>query len=196
MIALDEPYRRATPADAQALADFVHFASEGLALYLWTKMAGPAGDPWAVGRERAARETGAFSYRNTILAEQGGKPVAGLIGYPLPDHPEPVAPDMPAMFVPLQELENLAPATWYVNVLAAYPEHRGRGYGGALLALADRVAADAASGGLSIIVADTNTGARRLYERCGYREIAKRRMIKEDWRHPGTDWVLLTKPLG
>ena len=41
------------------------------------------------------------------------------------------------MFVPLQELENLAPGTWYVNVLAAYPEHRGQGYGTALLAVAE-----------------------------------------------------------
>ena len=32
-----------------------------------------------------------------------------------------------AMFVPLQELENLAPGTWYVNVLAVRPEFRGLG---------------------------------------------------------------------
>lgn len=196
MMQLKPPLRQATPGDAQAMADFVHFASEGLALYLWTRMAGPGGDPWAVGRERAARETGAFSYRNTILVEHDNQPVAGLIGFALPDHPEPVPETMPAMFVPLQELENLAPRTWYVNVLAAYPPHRGRGYGGALLALADRLAADAGNQGLSIIVADTNTGARKLYERCGYREAGRRSMVKEDWQHPGTDWVLLTKPLG
>jgi ribosomal protein S18 acetylase RimI-like enzyme len=99
------------------------------------------------------------------------------------------------MFVPLQELENLAPGTWYVNVLAAHPEHRGKGYGAALLTVADRLAADTGRRGLSIIVADTNTGARRLYERCGYSETARRRMVKEDWQHPGTDWLLLTKPL-
>jgi ribosomal protein S18 acetylase RimI-like enzyme len=103
---------------------------------------------------------------------------------------------MPAMFVPLQELENLAPGTWYVNVLAAYPEQRGRGYGGALLAVADRLAQDAGNSGLSIIVADTNTGARKLYERYGYREAGKRRIVKEDWVHPGTDFVLLTKAAG
>jgi hypothetical protein len=49
---------------------------------------------------------------------------------------------------------------------------------------------------MSIIVADTNTGARKLYERSGYREVARRRMVKEDWQHPGIDWVLLTKQLG
>ena len=95
----------------------------------------------------------------------------------------------------MQELENLAPGTWYVNVLAAYPEQRGKGYGAALLGLADRIAVDARNRGLSIIVADTNTGARRLYERCDYRETATRRMVKEDWQHPGTAWVLLTKPV-
>jgi GNAT superfamily N-acetyltransferase len=190
---LEPPFRRATPADAAAMADFVHFASEGLALYLWTKMAGTTGDPWAIGRERAARETGAFSYRNGVLMEVEHRPAAGLIGYPLPDKAEPISHDMPAMFVPLQELENLAPGTWYVNVLAAYPEQRGKGCGAALLDLADKIAADGGRRGMSIIVADTNVGARRLYERGGYREIAKRAMVKEDWQHPGRDWVLLVK---
>jgi ribosomal protein S18 acetylase RimI-like enzyme len=193
MLDLEPPFRRAAPADAAALADFVHFASEGLALHLWGRMAGPAGDPWAVGRERAARETGAFSWRNAVIMELEQRPAACLIGYALPDAPEPMPPGMPAMFVPLQELENLAPATWYVNVLAAYPEQRGKGCGAALLGLAGRLAADGGQRGSSIIVADTNTGARRLYERCGYRERAKRAMVKEDWRHPGREWVLLVK---
>ena len=74
MIELKSPFRWATPGDAKPMADFVNFASEGLALYLWTKMAGPGGDPWAFGRERASRETGAFSYRNTIVAEHDGRP--------------------------------------------------------------------------------------------------------------------------
>ncbi|KAB2912122.1 MAG: GNAT family N-acetyltransferase [Hyphomicrobiaceae bacterium] len=192
---LEQPFRRATADDAAALVDLVDFASEGLALYLWTKIAGPRGDARAIGRERAARETGSFSYRNAVVLEREGRVVAGLIGYPLPDRPEPIAADMPAMFVPLQELENLVPGTWYVNVLAAYPEERGKGHGSALLALAERMAADTGRSGLSIIVSDANTGARVLYERCGYRERAQRRMVKEDWRHAGTNWVLLTKPL-
>jgi ribosomal protein S18 acetylase RimI-like enzyme len=193
MIALDAPFRQATPADARALADLVHFASEGLALHIWTKVAGPGGNPWEIGRERARRETGSFSYRNAVVAEENGRIAAGLIGYPLPDRPEPIPEGMPAMFVPLQELENLAPGTWYVNVLAAYPEDRGKGHGTALLAIAEELAADTGRSGLSIIVSDGNDGARRLYERCGYREIARRRKVKEDWATSGTNWVLLVK---
>lgn len=194
MMILSAPFRRASPGDAAALADFVHFASEGLALYVWTRMAGAAGgDPWALARERAARDTGAFSYRNAIVRDVDGRPAAGLVGYALPDDAEPIPDDMPALFRPLQELENLAPGTWYVNVLAAYPEHRGKGYGGALLSIADQIVADTKRRGLSIIVSDTNTGARKLYERSGYVEAGRRAMVKEDWQHPGREWVLLTK---
>jgi ribosomal protein S18 acetylase RimI-like enzyme len=127
------------------------------------------------------------------VLEREGRVAAALIGYPLPDTAEPIPDTMPAMFVPLQELENLAPATWYVNVLAAYPDERGRGHGTALLALAERIAAEAGIRALSIIVSDSNTGARRLYERTGYREVARRRKIKEDWQNPGTEWLLLLK---
>jgi ribosomal protein S18 acetylase RimI-like enzyme len=192
---LAAPFRRATPDDAAALADFVHFASEGLALHVWTKAAGEGGDPWRIGRERAARETGAFSFRNATLLEEGGRIVAGLIGYPLPERPEPIPDDMPALFRPLQELENLAPGTWYVNVLAAYPDQRGRGHGRALLGVADATARNAARRGLSIIVSDANTGARRLYESCGYVEVARRAKVSEGWEDRGKEWVLLTKRL-
>jgi ribosomal protein S18 acetylase RimI-like enzyme len=194
MLELTPPFRHARPDDAQSLAELAHFASEGLAFYLWGKIAGPGGDAWAVGRERASRESGAFSYRNAVVQERDGRIVAGLIGYPLPDRPEPMPPTMPAMFVPLQELENLAPGTWYVNVLAAYPDLRGQGLGTALLAVAEQLAADAGRRGLSIIVSDANTGARRLYERTGYREAGRRAKVKEDWPDPGKDWVLLVKP--
>jgi ribosomal protein S18 acetylase RimI-like enzyme len=100
---------------------------------------------------------------------------------------------LPALLVPLHELMSLAPNTWYVHVLAAYPAHRGHGVGTALLREADRRAAAAGTQGLSLVVSDTNAGARRLYERCGYREAARRRMVKNGWQHPGTDWVLMIK---
>ena len=186
----------AKPVDAEAMAELVNFAGEGLPLYLWTRLAEPGQSPWEVGRQRAARESGSFSFRNTVVGEADGRAVAALIGYPLPDQPDPaVYDDLPPMFVPLQELEDLAPRTWYVNVLATYPEYRGRGYGYALLEIADGLAGSLGCEGLSIIVSDANTGARRLYERCGYEERATRRMIKEFWDNPGKNWVLLTKTI-
>ena len=43
------------------------------------------------------------------------------------------------------------------------------------------------------MVSDTNIGARRLYESHGYREVAQHGTVKEQWQHPGADWVLLRK---
>jgi ribosomal protein S18 acetylase RimI-like enzyme len=194
-MAFELPFRRATPDDANAMAELINMAGEGLPLLVWSRMAEPGEDLWEVGRRRARREEGSFSYRNTVVAEEEGKVVAGLVGYALPDQPEPIDADkVPGMFVPLLELEYLAPATWYVNVLASYPEHRGKGYGTELLAIADRIAAEAGLKGLSLIVNSANDGARRLYERRGYREVARRPIVKDDWENEGDDWVLLVKP--
>jgi ribosomal protein S18 acetylase RimI-like enzyme len=195
MTKFDGTFRRATPADAAALAQLVEFAGEGLPLCLWTQLAGPGGDPWEVGRKRWSSETTGISYRNALIAEIAGKTVGVLISYPLQE-PEPIANNEPALLVPLHELMNMAPHTWYVHVLAAYPEHRGRGIGAALLTEADKLAAAAGVSGLSLVVSDTNTGARRLYERSGYREDARRKMVKDGWEHAGTDWVLMIKRAG
>lgn len=195
---LAPPFFPASPDDADALARLVNMAGEGLPLYLWERMAGPGESAWDVGRQRARRDEGAFSWRNAVVLRHGdvadGAAIACLIGYDIPDAPQPVD-DLPAMFVPLQELENLAPGTWYVNVLATLPAHRGRGLGSRLLDFAEARARTAGRRGMSLIVDDSNLGARRLYERRGYRETARRPMVKEDWDNPGTDWVLLTLEL-
>ena len=172
MIELAPPFRAGLIEDAGVLAVLVNYAGEGLPLYLWSTLAAPGQDVWDVGRRRAAREDGSFSYRNAIIVERDGQCAGALIGYEIPDLPKPVPDDLPAMFVPLQELENLALGTWYVNVLAVRPQFRDRGLGKQLLDLAQRTAQSLGKRGLSVIVSDANTGARRLYERCGYRERA------------------------
>ncbi len=69
---------------------------------------------------------------------------------------------MSPMFVPLQQLRDMVPGTWYVSVLATDPGFRGKGYGNELMSYAEAMARDSTRRGLSIIVADTNTDARRL----------------------------------
>ena len=81
---------------------------------------------------------------------------------------------MPAMFVPLQELENLCPGHWYSDILSAHPQYRGQGIGTALLAYAEKKARQSDCAGFAIVVSDANEAARRLYERCGYSEHASR----------------------
>ncbi|MGA8158686.1 MAG: N-acetyltransferase [Rhodoplanes sp.] len=185
--------RPAQADDAPVLAQLVNYAGEGMPLYLWEEMAADGQTGWDVGKQRAARETGSFSYRNATIIELNGAAAGALIGYEIPEEPEPLPPDMPAMFVPLQELENLAPGTWYVNVLAVLPQFRNSGLGSRLLALADETGMQLEKRGMSVIVADSNTGAQRLYVRFGYVEAARRPMVKQGWLTEGQEWVLLTK---
>jgi len=185
--------RPARQDDAAVLAELVNHAGEGLPVYLWSGMAESGQSAWEVGRSRAARDEGSFSYRNATMIDYDGQPAGCLIGYGIGADPEPVTAETPAMFVPLMELENLAPNTWYVNVLATLPEFRNLGLGSTLLRVADHTGRYLGLSGMSIIVSDANDGARRLYERHGYRKVATRRMIKDGWINEGRDWVLLTK---
>jgi ribosomal protein S18 acetylase RimI-like enzyme len=186
-------FRPATIGDANVLAELINYAGEGMPLYLWSQMAEPGETAWDVGRRRAAREEGSFSYRNATIIEHDGQCAGCLIGYGIPDKPEPIPDDMPAMFAPLQELENLASGTWYINVLAVRPQFRRQGLGTKLLGLAEETAQNLGKRGMSVIVSDANLGAHRLYERLGYDERARRPMVKENWENEGRSWVLLTK---
>ena len=84
MIDLNSPFRRAAPTDAAALAKLANFAGEGLPFHVWEGLKTPDATAWDYGRSRAERETGAFSYRNAVIGEIGGKCAACLIGYPQP----------------------------------------------------------------------------------------------------------------
>lgn len=187
--------REARPSDAEHLARFINLAADDLPLHFWQKSVGAAGDPWAYGKERAARDTGSFSYRNAWLAELDGAVAACLLGYAAEATPGPIDPDTPAIFVPLLELEALAPGSWYLNVLASYAPFRGRGLGSALLAHAEKVAQSNGHGSVSLIAADTHVEALRLYRAKGFGEVARRSVVKEDWRVDASEWILFSKPI-
>jgi ribosomal protein S18 acetylase RimI-like enzyme len=187
--------RDATATDADHLVRFINMAADDLPLHFWKKSVGPDGDPFAYGRERAARATGNFSFRNAWLAEVGGEVAAGLLGYPAALEPEAIDPDTPPIFVPLLELEAMAPGSWYLNVLATYPQHRGKGLGSALLAKAEAVTRQMGRSTISLIAEDTHQDALRLYRAKGFTEIARRPLVKEDWPVEAAEWILLTKPI-
>jgi ribosomal protein S18 acetylase RimI-like enzyme len=189
--------RPATREDAELLARLIDIAGEGFGTYLWSQSAAPGETALDVGRRRAQREDGGFSYRNATLAEIDGKVAALLLGYRLADPYD--AGDLqsvPATVRPLIELEAEAPGTWYVNALAALPEYRGKGLGTLLLSEAENSARKTRASSLSIIVAEQNEGAKRLYERIGYRAVARRPVVTfPGFAHTG-DWLLMTKRVG
>ena len=186
--------RPATVADADAMVQLIDMAGEGLPLVLWSMIAAPGQDPWQVGRERAAREERAFSYRNAFIAEADGEAAGCLIGYRLADEAEPFDPaSTPPVLLPLLRLEALAAGSWYVNALAVFKGSRGHGHASRLMEVAEAEARRCGACGTSLIVADANESARRLYASLGYREIAAEPMVKGDWRGEGRDWLLCVK---
>ena len=189
-------FRPARKADASALAVLVDIAGEGLPAYLWSTLKAPGQSILEVGRDRAARETGGFSYRNAIVAEVGGEVAACLVGYRLDDPYDLSGLDeIPPLVRPLVLLEAKAPGSWYVNVLATFPEFRRQGIGMVLLGIAEQKAREKTAQALSVIVAAENEPAARLYEAAGYEVLAAEPIFAFPGCPHGGDWVLMVKPL-
>ncbi len=183
--------RPATRADAPALARLVDMAGEEMPRTIWAGMAEPGETIWDVGARRAARDEGAFSWRNATVAEIDGQVAAGLVGYRIGTEPEDTD-GLPPMFVPLIELENLALGSFYVNVLATFPGYRRKGLGQRLMR--EVPARAGGQGPFSIIVADKNLPAATLYADEGYVELARRPIVEDGgWSCQSDEWVLLVR---
>lgn len=190
-------FRPATLADASALAVLVDIAGEGMPAYMWSTLAAPGQSLLELGRERAQREAGGFSYRNSIVAEVGGVVAASLVGYRL-DDPYDLAGSLgetPDIVRPLVRLEAKAPGSWYVNVLATFPEFRRRGIGAGLLAIAEQKGREEGAPSLSVIVGGWNESAARLYQSDGYAALASEPAILFPGCPHRGDWVLMVKSL-
>jgi GNAT superfamily N-acetyltransferase len=187
--------RPAVPEDAADLVDLVNAAGEGLPAIFWRSMAPEGIDPFLVGRQRICRDEGVFSYTKAEVAVVGNGVAGTIIDYALPDLPEAVSLETPPLIRPLNELENLACGSWYVNILAVAPAWRRRGIGQHLLRAAEYRALRDGRRELAIIVSDGNLPAQRLYAAMGFVERARRRMFKGAWQNPGQHWRLLTRPV-
>ncbi|WP_338550587.1 GNAT family N-acetyltransferase [Roseovarius phycicola] len=182
--------------DAPALAQLVVMAGHGMPLLVWEEMREPGEDVWDVGARRAAREEGQFSYRKARVIRRDGTVISSLVGYPLDEVvPEAELDDLPPLFRPLVELENEAVPSWYVNVLATFPEARCKGAAKALLQDAEAQARASGQTRMSIITSDDNP-ALKLYEHVGYRQITRRPVVRDGWKTDSKEWILLIKNLG
>ena len=187
--------REATPDDAALLVHVIDMASEGLVPALWDEMAPEGMDGSAVGLALVTAEDGDFSYRHGFVLEEGGATLGGMIGYRLPTSPEPAGPEVPDVFVAVQELATLAPGYWYINFVAVAPESRGKGLGNALLDVAEARARSGACPGVALIVTTSNADAVRAYVRAGYRERARRPFNLSDFGLEPTEALLMVKDL-
>lgn len=187
--------RKATTDDAPRLVRVVDMASGGVVPMLWDEMAPLGSQGSEVGLALVAKETGDFSYRNGLIAECDGTDLGGLIGYALPTTPQPVGPEIPEVFVGIEELAQLVPGHWYINFMAVVPEARRQGVGTALLDEAEHQARDRSCPGLALIVAASNGHAVSAYERAGYMERARRPFDLSEFGEEPTEALLMVKGL-
>lgn len=187
----DFALRPARKADCRRIAQLYRISSDGVADYVWSRLAAPGEDLLEVGRRRYEREGTPFSYRNCRLVELHGEVIAMLVAFPM--HVDPDDRESDPVLVPYRVLEE--DASYYVCGMAVEAAHRGRGIGSALLRDAEREARARGLAKLSLIVFEQNAGAVRLYLRNGYAERARHPVVPHPLIHYTGDALLMVKTL-
>jgi ribosomal protein S18 acetylase RimI-like enzyme len=186
-------FRKAKKADAPAIARLFLISSDGLAAYIWSRLAEPGEDLAAVGARRYAREGVAFSYENCLIAEAGSAIAGMLHAYPM-EKDEAGAPETDPILRPYAELEDYG--SLYVSGVAVTEQFRGQGLGSRLLKEAEGRTRALGLKRVSLICFEKNEGAMRLYRRLGYAEFARRPLVPHPMLHyRDGDAVLMAKRL-
>lgn len=171
MVTINVIFRPALKVDCREIAALYRISSDGVADYIWTRLAEPGEDILDVGQRRYEQEASVFSYRNCTIVEHEGKTIGMLVAFPM--HVGPEEDDEPdPVLRPYGELEE--DNSYYICGMAVFPEYRGQGVGTELLRLAESQASSHGLSKLSLIVFEENAGAKKLYDRAGYRVVASR----------------------
>lgn len=187
--------RGARRAESRLVGIFFQIASDGMANHTWAGLAEPGERLLDVAERRFQREGVDFSYQNARLAEDHGQ-VVGLvhtyaINDPIPS-PEELATIDPVLR-PLAELD--LPGSYYIAALAVDPVRRGEGIGTLLLRAAEAEGQARGYTLASLIVFSANIGARRLYQRLGYRELKRRPLVQSEHFSLEGEAILMAKSL-
>jgi ribosomal protein S18 acetylase RimI-like enzyme len=172
--------RPAERADAAAIARLFLISSDGLAAYIWGRIAEPGEELEEVGARRYARDGVAFSWQNCVIAERNGAVVGMLHSYAMEADPD-AAPEPDPLLRPYAELEDAG--SLYISGVAVFPEHRGHGLGTRLMRGAEGRARELRLPRLSLICFERNAGAMRLYRRLGYAELDRRPLVPHPTLH-------------
>ena len=151
--------RNADPrVDVDLFIDVYKLGSHGLAPYMWQTDCPADLTLEAYVRQRLRNRLEKENSGDAMVAEYDGRPVGGIMTYAIKSEPEDIPKDTDPNIVPLIELENEAPNTRYINVVAVLLEFQGRGIGRALIEAAHPLSG---GNGMSLIVEDANPAAQR-----------------------------------
>ena len=192
MHAQDLNLRPARRDECRCIAELFRISSDGVADYIWSKLARPGEDLLEVGRRRYERQGVSFSYENCTMAELQGIVVGMLVAFPMKTDGSLVETD--PVLLPYNVLEE--DLSYYIAGMAVDVEHRGKGIGSALLAQAEASCRQHGLKKLSLIVFEQNGRARDLYRRTGYAELRRHPVVPHRLIHYTGDALLMVKQLG
>lgn len=183
--------RHARIEDAGEIARLFLISSDGLANYIWSRLAEPGETIEDVGAARYARTGTAFSFENCLLAVQESEIVGMAHAFPMPRRAAEETETDPVL-APYAELEDAG--SLYLSGLAVNEEHRGQGTGGELMDCVEGLAIARGYPRVSLICFEPNAGAMRFYRRRGYGEAARRPLVPHPaLRYSAGDAVLLVR---
>jgi len=189
--------RKANRSDVNDIAKLALIAGEGIPAWFWKQSAAEAQNIEDAGAAKLLSETDNFSYRNVHVAVIDGKVAGMILAYRLPDEDNAEDPEeLPGFIRPMVELEQCVPSSFYINMIATFPQYRNMSIGTKLMGIVDRLANDAACSISSLEVFEQNTGALRLYQRLGYEVVDKRRVVPHECHPYDGDLLLLTRRVG
>jgi ribosomal protein S18 acetylase RimI-like enzyme len=164
-------YRTGRREDCPKLAEFIYIASDGVVEFLFRDLISSQ-NPQQIVAYNIGRDAGYYTYKNTIVAEDGPNAVGACFSYPSRYH---VISDEMRKFFPADRLEHLkyilsgpVENSLYLDTLCVDENFRGRGVGGELISLTKEKAAEGGFIALSLIALADNKNAHRLYHRCGF----------------------------
>ena len=133
-------------------------------------------------------EANRISFENTLVLEEGGEVVGLVILYdgaqarrldlPLERAAALVSGD-PRYFISTEPEES----EFYLDTLSVDPCCQGRGYGSKLIEAGCELARRLGHKRVGLLVEESNTGAKRLYERLGFRVDYTRQIAGEGYFH-------------
>ena len=191
-MAIQKPQYRIRPAhkrECRRIAELYRISSDGVADYIWTKLADRGEEILDVGRRRYEREGTPFSYENCKFVELEDSVVGMLVAFPMEVDERYEETD--AILVPYSVLEE--DQSYYICGMAVDEGHRGKGIGKMLLEEAEGTCLHLGFSKLSLIVFEQNVQARHLYERYGYVETRRHSVIPHPLIHYTGDALLMVK---
>lgn len=183
-------FRAAKKEDCRIIAELYSISSDGVADYIWTQLAKDGENIYNIGQRRYENEDSVFSYKNCIVVEKDKKIIGMLVAFPMIS--DGTVSDDPVL-APYSHLE--FDNSFYICGVALFSEYRGLGIGTELMQLAEQQAKIRKFNTLSLVVFEENADAVRLYEKLGYKEVQREKIVPHPLIHYTGDAILMIKNL-